>query len=327
MYPPVGAPELNYRIQAIRKTTIAFASLFKDIPFIKYDDAGNQLEKIIVPIIYGDKEKYVKRLDIPQEKVQITLPRLEYGLVNVQYDPSRRTNQANKVISCKSNGSAYVNSPLPYNFNFELVLYTRNIEDANQIMEYILPFFYPDYNLKINMVPELNIVKTIPIMLTGDSQEEESSGVFDSSVRSVFRTLTFTARSYIFQPPKYTKPILQANTNIFVPNASNGYYLANGYGNFIEGERVYQGSSYDRATATATVLGWNPNTNIIKLSNIKGNFAPNTVLYNIQRTKQYTLSSVPDSGLAYNTVATPSPNTYPVVGQYDIIIQKNDYTA
>lgn len=325
MYPPANAPELNSRLQAIRKTTIAFASLFKDIPFIKYDENGIAIEHMTVPIIYGDKEKYVKRLDIPAEKVQITLPRIEYGLLNVEYDPSRRTNQANKVMSCQSSGNAYVHSPLPYNFNFELVLYTRNIEDANQIMEYILPFFYPDYNLKINMVPELGIIKNIPITLTGDSQEQDSSGVFDSAVRSVFRTLTFTARSYIYQPPKYTKPILEANTNIYVPSSTNGYTLTNGYGNFLEGERVFQGSSYDRPTATATVQNWNPNSLIVKLSNIKGNFTANTRLYNISRTKQYTVQSLPDSGIYLTTTVTPTPNTFPVTGPYDINIEKTYY--
>ena len=45
------------RLQAIRKTTVAFASLFKDIPFIKYDENGNEVEKLKVPIIYGNKEK------------------------------------------------------------------------------------------------------------------------------------------------------------------------------------------------------------------------------------------------------------------------------
>lgn len=326
MYPPANAPELNSRLQAIRKTTVAFASLFKDIPFIKYDESGNVLEQITVPIIYGDKEKYVKRLDIPAEKVQITLPRIEYGLVDVQYDPSRRTNQANKIMSCKSTGSAYVHSPMPYNFNFELVLYTRNIEDANQIMEYILPFFYPDYNLKINMVPELGIIKNIPILFTGDSQDDDSSGAFDSPVRSVFRTLTFTARSYIYQPPKYYKPILQANTNIYVPSAVNGYQLANGYGSFLQGERVFQGSSYDRPTGTATVTYWNPNTLVVKLSNIKGSITANSTLYNISRTKQYNIVSLPDTGIYLTTSATPSPNTYPVTGPYTVNVEKTYYS-
>ena len=250
---------LDARLEGIRKTTVAFANLFKDIPFIKYDsNTGEEIDRIKVPIIYGDKEKYVKRQDVSNEKVQITLPRIEYGLMDMVYDPSRRLNRANKIMGCSSNGTVYANSPIPYNFNFELVIYTRNIEDANQIMEYILPHFYPDYNLKINFVPEAGITKNVPITFNGESEEEDSSGTFDSAVRSVFRTLQFTARSYIFQPPNYYTPILWTNTTI-----------------------------------------------------------------NLQQSS----SSGNGSMIAYDTIITPVPNTYPVIGPYDYNIITTDYTT
>lgn len=328
MYPATDAPPLDNRLQAIRKTTVAFASLFKDIPFIKYDESGIELERIKVPIIYGDKEKYVKRLDIPHEKVQITLPRIEYGLVDVAYDPTRKTNQANKIISCGGDATAYTTSPLPYNFNFELVVYTRNIEDANQIMEYILPFFYPDYNLKINMVPELGVVKNIPITFTGDSLADDSSGSFDEPVRSVFRTLTFTARSYIYQPPRYYKPIMQAETNISIPNSGEEYILAaNGSGSFFVGESVFQGVSFNRSTATATVKSWNPNTRVLKLNVKGGSIKANTKIHNVSKTSEYFVRELPKTGLAFTTKITPTPNTYPVTGPFDYVIQVNDYTT
>lgn len=317
MYPPVNAPKLNSRLQAIRKTTVAFASLFKDIPFIKYDDNGNEVEKIKVPIIYGDKEKYVKRQDISHEKVQITLPRIEYGLVETVYDPSRRTNQANKLTGCGSNGTVYVNSPLPYNFNFEIVIYTRNVEDANQIMEYILPFFYPDFNMKLNFVPEAGIIKNVPITFTGESDAEDSTGSYDEPIRSVFRTLNFTARSFIFQPPKYYKPILQAETNVYIPSTGNEYILGTGNGMFILGESVFQGSSYDRASGTGIVESWDANNKKLKINITNGKFIANSTISNLRSTVTYNIVSTPNSGLVFNSVITPVPDTYPVDGPYD----------
>lgn len=326
MYPPNNATPLNDRLQAIRKTTIAFASLFKDIPFIKYDESGNIVEQIRVPIIYGDKEKYVKRLDVSPEKVQITLPRIEYGLVNIQYDPSRKTNQANKITGCSSQGLAYVHSPMPYNFHFELVLYTRNIEDANQIMEYIMPFFTPDYNLKLLMVPEAGISKNIPVTLTGDSQEQDSSGVYDSSVRSVFRTLTFTARSYLFQPPKYYKPILEAKTNIRIPQNTVTIQLANGSGEFAQNEIVYQGLTFNRQTARAYVSQWDSNSKILIVSDVKGVLKPNVAIQNQNKSAIYTLGSIQNSNIVFSTNITPNPNTYPVTGTYAYNIDITDNT-
>jgi hypothetical protein len=327
MYPPSTAPTLNSRLQAIRKTTVAFASLFKDIPFIKYDDNGNEIDKIKVPIIYGNKEKYVKRQDIAHEKVQITLPRIEYGLIDMIYDPSRRTNHANKISGCSSNKTVYVNSPLPYNFNFEIVLYTRNVEDANQIMEYILPFFYPDYNMKLNFVPEAGIIKNVPITFLGESEDQNSTGSYDDPVRSVFRTLNFTARSYIFQPPKYVKPILQAETNVIVPSSINEYTVNSGSGSFVVGESVYQGSSYDRSTGAGIVDSWNPNSNKLGISIIRGKFVANSSISNLRGTTTYNILSTPNSGLAYSYVITPTPDTYPVDGPYDYNIEITDYTA
>lgn len=326
MYPPANAPALDTRLQSIRKTTIAFAGLFKNIPFIKYDEHGNEVERIIVPILYGNKEKYVKRLDIPDEKVQITLPRIEYGLVDIVYDPSRRTNQANKITGCSTDGSVYVNSPLPYNFNFELVLYTRNIEDANQIMEYILPFFYPDYNLKINMVPEAGITKNIPISFNGESEEEDATGTFDGPVRSVFRTLNFTARSYIFQPPKYMKPILQAETYIYNENSVESLLLANGSGNFLPNDLVFQGNSIERYSAKAKIVSWNPSSNTLVISNRTGIFSTNVTIYNTTRSISYTVIDANTSTLAISSIITPVPNTYPVTGPFDYNIQINDFT-
>lgn len=355
MYPPFNAPTLNSRLEAIRKTTVAFAALFKDIPFVKYDNvSGAELERIKVPIIYGDKEKYVKRLDIPEEKVQITLPRIEYGLINMQYDASRRMNQANKMVGCSSDGTSYVSSPMPYNFNFELVLYTRNIEDANQIMEYILPHFYPDYNLKINFVPEVGITKNVPITFTGESEDEDSQGVFDSAVRSVFRTLQFTARSYIFQPPKYYKPILWANTNInllqptiSITLSSNtfGEYgilsntgdpiitqgglnilLTQPNGVFHVNDIVFQGSSYDRATAKATIVSWNPDTLTMSAHQTYGTFSANSILRNVGSSAKFLISNITDYKTVYTTTATSSsPYIYPPIEPYDynIIITDN----
>ena len=332
MYPPENAPTINPRLQTIRKTTVAFASLFKNIPFIRYNDDGSVAEQQIVPIVYGNKEKYVKRLDatkdsnIANEKVQITLPRIEYGLVDMTYDASRRLNQANKITGCSADSTVYVHAPMPYNFNFEIVLYTRNIEDANQIMEYILPHFYPDYNIKVNFVPAAGIIKNIPITFMGESEEEDSSGSFDSAVRSVFRTLNFVARSYIFQSPNYYKPILTTTTNIRILQNTNDIILSSGTGTFYVGDTIFQGGSYDRATAKATVDSWNSTTKTLQISPIFGTFSANSSITNLENTAKYVVGYSNNSNLAYTTTITPTPNTYPVIGPYDYIINTQDYT-
>jgi hypothetical protein len=330
IFPANNALPLDSRAFAIRKTTVTFASLFKDIPLIKYDQYGKETERVKIPIVYSNKEKYVKRLEgDPGEidkKVQITLPRIEYGLLGIQYDLSRKTNQANKIVGCGSNATVYVNSPAPYNFQFELTLYTRNIEETNQIMEYILPYFTPDYNVKINMVPQAGISKNVPITLNGIIDEQDSTGMFDSAVRSIFRTLSFTARSFIFGAPNYYKPILEATTNIYSMNPKHNFYLSSANtGKFAIGESVYQGVVYDRATAIGSVDSWDYQTKILSVTVLKGAFVANTNIQNISKTAIYNLVSMDSDNLLVKTVITPTPNTYPVIGTYDYNIITTRY--
>jgi hypothetical protein len=49
--------------------------------------------------------------------------------------------------------------------------------------------------------------------------------------------------------------------------------LNNGSGNYIIGERVYQGANLASSTASAEVKNWDPNTDKLLLMNIKGDFA------------------------------------------------------
>ena len=48
--------------KSIRKTVVAFGSLFNQIYFNRTDNSGNVIETSRVPLIYSPKEKFVQRL-------------------------------------------------------------------------------------------------------------------------------------------------------------------------------------------------------------------------------------------------------------------------
>lgn len=52
-------------------------------------------------------------------------------------------------------------------------------------------------------------------------------------------------------------------------------YSMSGSGNYNIGETVYQGNTFNTATATASVSNWDPNNKVIYLNTIKGEFANN----------------------------------------------------
>ena len=73
--------------------------------------------------------------------------------------------------------------PVPYNIDFELAIISKNQEDGLQILEQILPFFQPHYNLAVKLLPAMNETKDVPVVLQSidyeDSYETYESYSFD----------------------------------------------------------------------------------------------------------------------------------------------------
>lgn len=278
--------------QIIRKMSVAFAGLFKNITIIRTnpDLTAEKIEdqRFIVPIEYADKEKYTKRLlgdpDL-QKKIQIILPRLSYEFLGLEYDASRKLNTNNKNFAIIPNSTESIltqYNPVPYNFNYQLTAYARTIEDATQIVEQILPYFTPDFSIRLNLVQEMGITKTVPILLDKVVPSIESEGSYDSEVRVVMFTFDFTIKAFIFGGIKPENLINSSNTNInsgFPANVTGKCELniSKSYNvyksesnNFKTGEIVYQGFNLENAIGTGIVGNWNSNTNIITINNISG---------------------------------------------------------
>ena len=68
--------------------------------------------------------------------------------------------------------------PVPYNVNFELFIMSKSSDDALQIVEQILPYFQPEYTVTLREVPELEIIRDVPIVLNTISYEDDYEGDF-----------------------------------------------------------------------------------------------------------------------------------------------------
>jgi len=272
--------------RTIRKVVIAFGNLFNEIKLSRYDDNGVEQENFLVPIVYGGKEKYVSRLDGDPEldkKVQITLPIMSFEMTNMSYDAARKlnTNMKTTSYSGQSGSKLAVYNPVPFDFDFSLFAYVRNIEDGAQLMEKILPYFTPDYTVNVNLVPEMGIVKQLPIILKGVTNEVDYEGDYNSKVRNVIWTLTFTVKGYLYGAIKEPKIIRTAITNMLDDNklkynTVTSTMAAGGLGNYQIDEIVYQGFSYDTATATAKVKSWYSTTRKLELKELNGHFVTGT---------------------------------------------------
>ena len=300
----------------IRKLVVGFGNLFNEITMVRYNTDLSEAERFIVPIAYAAKEHYVLRLEEDynlDKKVQMTLPRLSFEMTGLQYDASRKQNTNIKNYAASTNNTVVAQyNPVPYNFDFNLYLYVRNIEDGTQVIEHILPYFTPDYTIKLNLVPEMGMVKEIPIILNNVTQDVQYEGNRSSDPRLVIWTLNFTVKGFIFGPVSSAGLIKTSITNILNDITAEDVVIFNmgntGIGSYQIGEGVYQGYSSGTATATARVLSWSNSK--LHLTAINGNFVSSQPIYGMVTNANYNFTSyqVAPSVLS-EIVVVPNPTT------------------
>lgn len=194
---------------SIRKLVVAFGSLFNEIYISRKDSDGVEQKKIKVPISYGPKEKFVRKIreldeaDPARSSVENILPRMSFEITSMNYDTNRKLNSLNKVYSAKNESSgtiSYTYKEVPYTFEFSLNVVNRSIDDGYQIIEQILPYFTPDFTISMNFT-EINKKIDVPIVLTSVNTMEDYEGDLQDR-RLITHTLIFQAKSYIYGPIK-----------------------------------------------------------------------------------------------------------------------------
>lgn len=192
--------------ETIRKTVVAFGTLFNNIEVKKIDPATKQiLESEKVPLAYGPKEKFLRRLEenpTASKPVAITLPRMYFEMTNIGYDASRKVSPIKKyknIINENGNEVRVQYVPVPYNIEFELGIMAKSSDTALQILEQILPYFQPNFNMTINMISDMDEKKDVAVVLNNISYADDWTDDFMQK-RSIVWTLNFTAKSYIYGP-------------------------------------------------------------------------------------------------------------------------------
>ena len=226
--------------ELIRKTIVAFGTLFNDLYIYRRASTGKINQKMKVPLAYGPKQKFLARIDQDSTRgaddvksTALTLPRIGFELTGLTYDPSRKLNRIQKFKKVKgadTKSMTNVYMPVPYNVSFTLFTMAKNSEDALQIVEQILPMFQPDYTVSLNVMPSLDIVRDVPIILNDVTYEDSYDGTFTDR-RVLMYTLSFTAKMYLYGPVSSTKVIKQVqvdqytNTSTATANREQRYVV------------------------------------------------------------------------------------------------------
>ena len=190
--------------EIFRSVIIGFGSMFNGIEIQHKNESDNSVSTLRVPLAYGPTQKFLARIEQQanlNKSTQMSLPRMSFEFTDLQYDPTRKSTQTQQFVVKNTTGSevkkGYV--PVPYNMTIQLSVMTKLNDDMLQIVEQILPYFQPSYNLPINFLGDFKEKRDIPIQLEGIQMEDDYEGNFETR-RSLVYTLTFTAKTFLFAP-------------------------------------------------------------------------------------------------------------------------------
>ena len=198
--------------EILRRTIISFGTLFNAIS-VKQEGSD-----IRIPLAYGPTQKFLARIEQSPDlnkPMAITLPRMSFEFTGLTYDPSRKVTTTQQFKVKDPNSSTDVKKsfmPVPYNMAFELSIYCKLNDDALQIIEQILPYFQPQYNLTVELVEEIKEKRDVPIVLENITIDDQYEGDFTQR-RVLLYTLRFTAKTYLFGPASSaSKDIIKKST-------------------------------------------------------------------------------------------------------------------
>ena len=259
--------------EILRRTIISFGTLFNSIS-IKQSGGETDASIIRVPLAYGPTQKFLARLTQSPDlnkATSLSLPRMSFEFTGLTYDPGRKVTTTQKIVvqnpdsDTPDEKKSYM--PVPYNMQFELAIMTKLNDDALQIVEQILPYFQPSYNLTVNLVGSINEKRDIPIILENVTMQDDYEGDFESR-RVLLYTLRFTAKTYLFGPVSdASKDIITRST----VNYLTGTDTSNAQRNLTYSVVPRALKDYDNSivtnlaediTATQTVIAVNDVTNI-----------------------------------------------------------------
>ncbi len=210
--------------EILRRTVIAFGTLFNGITIKHLDDNGATVSVMKVPLAYGPIQKFLARIEQTPDlnkPTSITLPRMSFEFTGLQYDPSRKVTQTQTFLSKKADDGSTIKKvymPVPYNMQFQLSVMAKLNDDCLQIVEQILPYFQPSYNVSVNLVGEINEHRDVPIIMDNISFTDDYEGDF-STRRALIYTLNFTAKTYLFGPiPDQSTGIIKKATLDYMTN-------------------------------------------------------------------------------------------------------------
>jgi len=207
---------------SMRKITIGIGTLFNNIHLRRFDKDDNVVDDIRVATSYASKNRFIAKLrEIKGDtKVQTFIPRIGFTLDGIAYDPSRKINSHGRITTGQPfnpETRKHVFNPVPYDLNYTVSVYTKNTEDALQILEQILPYFTPEFNLVFKEIPEIEMIRDVPIIMDGVGIDDMwESQLDEGNLRTIVWDINLTAKAWFYPPVNDQGVIKKVQINHFI---------------------------------------------------------------------------------------------------------------
>ena len=214
--------------ETIKRCVSVFGTMFNNVDVKKVKSDGTVVSQFRVPISYGPKQKFLDRLaEEPnlsdRNRSAITLPRMAFELTGFEYDTQRQQNKLIRSIKNQYESDTtkrgFQYAPAPYNLNFTLSILAKNMNEALQIVEQILPYFQPEYTVTMKMVDSIPDNRDVPIVLQSVAFEDSYEGSFEDR-RVIEYTLDFQMKTYFFGPVYTGKLIKNVIERTYIPGGT-----------------------------------------------------------------------------------------------------------
>ena len=267
-------------------------------------------------ITYANKEKFYKRItedpNLANQTMSV-LPRMAFEMTGLSYDPLRKLSAQIDHFEKRSTTKLNKIKMTPYNFDFNLSIFIRNVEDGTQIVEQILPYFSPDYTISVDFINMDGLVLDVPIVLESVSQQTDYEGSGEPT-RTMSWDLGFSMKGYLFGPMSDVSVIRKVTANIyddtFHSSELKKLYMSGGSGNYKVGEIVYQGSGLEDATASGFVRYWSNTQNTLVVYDTSGIFQANSNVIGFLSNTKYNVSALSlNPNQMVNITVVPDPPT------------------
>jgi len=268
-----GGYAKNYFFADSFKTySTAFANFFRSIHVYRYDENGEPVKDIEVPIKFGPRSKaFDFRVERESgKKYYIPLPNITFRYTSFAFDAERAAGlnetrtfyskffEHNNISIRMQNKFWSDIQPQPYDIGITLELKTEYLSDADQITQQVLAQFTPDRYFNVKEFWFTNMRRSIQVLLNDISQDVQSEAMGEDQKREITTTFNFTIKGWVYKPIEIGYIIDQINVKMSTAGNTDHVWQNSMSGN-VEGDEDDQNSyffeRYDFGKIYGTKIG------------------------------------------------------------------------